>query len=178
MKLDITQILGGKIREMEFCISVDSDTAGLYEYLPEDVRLTAPVGGTVKVTDRGEYISVQISPEVDYEVPCSRCLAPVKGKLSFSFERIIPSGSRFTMDEELCDEEDILTVVEGHIDITSDICEEIALEMPDWALCRDDCPGLCPKCGKSLSEGDCGCKKEKEIDPRMKIFEKLLQDEE
>lgn len=178
MKLDITQILGGKLREMEFPISLDP-ASGLFEgYLPEDVRLTSNVGGTVTVTDRGEYINVLVSPEVEFEIPCSRCLTPVTDTLELTFERIIPSGGRFTMDEDLCDEEDILTVTEGHIDVTEDICEEIALEIPDYVLCSEDCPGLCPKCGKPLSDGECGCEKKKEIDPRMKIFEKLLKDEE
>lgn len=177
MKLDITQILNGKEREMTFPIILDPES-GLFEgYLPEDVTLHS-VGGEVVVTDRGEYINVEISPAAEYEIPCSRCLTSVKDMLEFTFERIIPSGGRFTVTEDLCDEEDILTVVEGHVDITDDIREEIALMIPDYVLCDDDCPGLCPKCGKPLSEGDCGCGKEKEIDPRMKIFEKLLKDEE
>ena len=178
MKLDITQILGGKARVMEFPISLDPADAGFAEYFPEDITLTEPIGGIITVTDRGEYISVMISPVIDFEIPCSRCLTPVKDTLEFSFERLIPSGGRFAVDEDLCDEEDILTVTEGHIDVTEDICEESALAMPDYVLCDDDCPGLCPKCGNPLADGDCGCKKEKEIDPRMKIFEKLLKDTE
>jgi len=178
MKLDITQILGGKVRTLEFPISLDPVETGYGEYFPEDVTCTAPIGGTVTVTDRGEYISVQVDPVAEYELPCSRCLVPVGDTLEVSFERLIPSGGRFSMDEELYDEEDILTVTEGHIDITKDICEETALALPDYVLCDEDCPGLCPKCGKALADGDCGCKKEKEIDPRLKIFEKLLKDEE
>ena len=177
MKLDISQILGGKVREMEFAISLDPAAEGYSGYFPEDVVLTAPVGGTVTVTDRGEYICVRSSPEVEYEIPCARCLAPVRSRLSFSFERIIPSGGRFTGDD-LYDEESIIAVTEGRIDVGSDICEEAALRMPDFALCHEDCPGLCDKCGKPLTEDVCGCADKKEIDPRMKIFEKLLHDEE
>lgn len=178
MKLDITQILGGKTRELEFPILLDTDSDLLDGYLPEDVKPASPVRGTVIVTDRGEYINVNISPEMEYTVPCSRCLSPVTDTLEVTFDRIIPAGTRFAADEDLCDEEDILTVTEGCIDITEDILEEIALEIPDYVLCDEDCPGLCPKCGKPLSEGDCGCDRKKEIDPRMKIFEKLLKDEE
>lgn len=175
MKIDITQILNGKEREMVFPISLNAEL--LDGYLPEDAALLS-VGGTVTVTDRGEYINVSVSPAAEYETPCSRCLAPVKDVTQFTFERIIPSGGRFTVEEDLCDEEDILTVVEGHVDLTDDIREEIALAIPDYVLCDEDCPGLCPKCGKPLAEGECGCEKKKEIDPRMKIFEKLLNDEE
>ena len=178
MNLDIKLILGGKERELVFPISLDP-TSGIFdEYLPDDVKLLS-VGGEITVTDKGEYIVVDIAPLVEYEVPCSRCLAAVKDEFEFSFERIIPSGgTRFAVRDELCDEEDILTVVEGHVDVTDHICEEIALELPDYVLCSDDCPGLCPKCGKKLADGDCGCEKKKEIDPRMEIFKKLLGEEE
>ena len=39
-------------------------------------------------------------------------------------------------------------------------------------LCREDCPGLCPICGKNLGGGPCGCKKE--IDPRLAVLGQLL----
>lgn len=178
MKLDITQLLGGKERVLRFPIRLDAAETEYAGFFSEDVRLISPIGGEVTVSDRGEYISVEVSPRAEYELPCSRCLTPVKGTLEVTFERIIPSGSSFAFDEELCDEEDILTVTEGQIDLTEAIIEETALRIPDYVLCGEECLGLCPKCGKKLSEGDCGCAETKEIDPRMKIFEKLLKDEE
>ncbi len=39
-------------------------------------------------------------------------------------------------------------------------------------LCKEDCKGLCPTCGKDLNEGPCGCKKE--LDPRLAVLAKLL----
>lgn len=50
-----------------------------------------------------------------------------------------------------------LTGVEGDLDITEDIREAILLDLPHFPLCNDECKGLCPKCGKSLNEGPCGC---------------------
>ena len=52
--------------------------------------------------------------------------------------------------------------------------EEIMLEMPSRTLCKEDCRGLCQKCGKNLNEGDCDCDK-KEVDPRLAILKTLLQ---
>ena len=43
-------------------------------------------------------------------------------------------------------------------------------------LCRDDCKGLCPRCGADLNEGPCGCKPEK--DPRLAVLEQLLDNKE
>jgi uncharacterized protein len=39
-------------------------------------------------------------------------------------------------------------------------------------LCREDCKGLCARCGKNLNLGPCGCGKE--IDPRFAVLEQLL----
>jgi uncharacterized protein len=44
-------------------------------------------------------------------------------------------------------------------------------------LCDEDCPGLCPKCGKPKREGECGCPT-REIDPRLAILQTLLDQNE
>ena len=41
------------------------------------------------------------------------------------------------------------------------------------SLCRDDCKGLCDRCGANLNEGPCSCKAEK--DPRLAVLEQLLE---
>jgi uncharacterized protein len=43
-------------------------------------------------------------------------------------------------------------------------------------LCEEDCPGLCPKCGKPKREGPCGCPT-KEIDPRLAVLAKFFEDD-
>jgi uncharacterized protein len=43
------------------------------------------------------------------------------------------------------------------LDLNQDIREEIILGRPIKTLCRPDCKGLCPKCGKNRNEGGCGC---------------------
>jgi uncharacterized protein len=44
------------------------------------------------------------------------------------------------------------------VTIDPDVREEIILEHPIRILCREDCRGLCPKCGKNLNNGACGCR--------------------
>ena len=43
------------------------------------------------------------------------------------------------------------------IDLNPAIAEEIILDFPIKPLCKADCQGLCPKCGKNLNQGSCGC---------------------
>ena len=43
------------------------------------------------------------------------------------------------------------------VDLTAAIREEVGLAVPTYALCREACAGLCPRCGADLNEGPCAC---------------------
>ena len=63
------------------------------------------------------------------------------------------------------------------LDITDIVRESILAELPQKVLCKDDCRGLCPKCGKNLNQGQCDCDLH-EVDPRLAILAKLKEAEE
>ena len=72
---------------------------------------------------------------------CSRCLVTFEQPLVVS---------QFVFHQEL--------QAEDFVDLTPNIREDIILELPQRALCQDDCRGLCPQCGKNLNEGPCRCR--------------------
>ncbi|MDR0994495.1 MAG: DUF177 domain-containing protein [Verrucomicrobiota bacterium] len=43
------------------------------------------------------------------------------------------------------------------LDVSDDVREDILLEIPGFPLCKEECKGLCPRCGRELNEGPCGC---------------------
>ena len=45
------------------------------------------------------------------------------------------------------------------IDLTDAIRDALTLELPLRVLCKEDCKGLCPKCGVNLNTGSCSCPK-------------------
>ena len=49
--------------------------------------------------------------------------------------------------------------------LDSDFRDYLILAIPMKKLCKDDCKGLCYKCGKDLNAGDCDCVKN-QIDDR------------
>ena len=67
-----------------------------------------------------------------------------------------------TFDPDTVDEE---SYQGKEIDLSPAVREQILLSVPAAPLCGEDCKGLCPKCGKDLNEGDCGCDRSV-IDPR------------
>lgn len=45
----------------------------------------------------------------------------------------------------------------AEVDLTSDLREAILLALPNNPTCSPECAGVCPRCGKRLAEGPCGC---------------------
>jgi DUF177 domain-containing protein len=119
-----------------------------------DVSLREPVVVTGRLQRIGEgrfYWQGAIRTVIQGE--CRRCLTPVATPLSLEI------GALFTQDGEALDDPEAYAVPPDatEIDVTSAAREELALAAPRYVLCRDDCQGLCPQCGKDLNAGPCGC---------------------
>lgn len=55
---------------------------------------------------------------------------------------------------------------QGSIDVTDVVRQNVLLALPLAPRCRDDCRGLCPRCGADRNQVDCGCEDD-DIDPRL-----------
>ena len=80
---------------------------------------------------------------------CDRCLSRVDTQIELPFEQT------FYKDE--ADDEDRYIYSNSLLDATQAVCDEIVLSLPMSLLCKEDCKGLCPKCGCDLNERQCGC---------------------
>ena len=66
-----------------------------------------------------------------------------------------------------------LFILDGDsVDIDEIVSTLFILDMETKFLCREDCKGLCTRCGKNLNLGPCGCRKQ--LDPRFAVLEQLL----
>jgi len=173
MKLDLTPILNRRVPVIDFDFTVDANDVPDAPDISEEITLDEPVRVCGRVCDNDGYMSLTATVSVDYSTVCDRCLAPLSESIEFEFSRIVTLNAALAGDDGI-DEDDVLLVKEGGIDFDRDIIEELSLELPIYHLCEEDCPGLCSVCGKDL-RGSCTCKNEKEIDPRMETFKKLLE---
>lgn len=84
---------------------------------------------------------------------CRRCLAVVHLPLEVAFDLM------FSGDLDVEDDPAVhpLPPRATHIDLLPAVREEVALAVPEYPLCREDCAGLCPRCGADLNAGRCGC---------------------
>ena len=123
---------------------------------------------------RGVLISGSFSGNVP--LFCSRCLEPFQFQIAEQFHLYCEAGAGGLPEEEheLADDElDVTYLEEGRINTDHLLRENILLSLPVQPLCREECQGLCPRCGVNLNQGACTCT-ETRVDPRLQALRKLL----
>ncbi len=94
------------------------------------------------------------------EWACARCLEPVILDVKRSFDLLYrPLGADAGRAElSVTAAEAEVSYYEGEGLLLEDVVrEQVLLAVPLKALCREDCRGLCPHCGKNLNSGECSC---------------------
>lgn len=171
MKLDLTEIMNKRRESLDFDFELDGSGSDDFALLPEGETFAAPVRVHAHAFDANSYIRLDVTAECELLCRCTRCLAELRVPLSVSFRRY--AGRSVEYDDD--GGEDVLEVNDSAVCADADIMEEISLAAPEIVLCDEDCPGLCPRCGRKIGEG-CVCEKEDEkpSDPRLDVFKKLL----
>ncbi|MGH7720611.1 MAG: YceD family protein [Gemmatimonadaceae bacterium] len=87
-------------------------------------------------------------------VDCRRCLSTAEVQVADDVHLIIAEEN-----DEDADDPDVFRIPRGVqlLDLRAAIREHWLLSVPAFALCRDECKGLCPRCGADLNAGACGC---------------------
>ena len=183
MKLDLADLLKQRSDAVRFDYTFDpAHTDAECVDLPEDV--TIPENGirvTGEAVDSFGCLMLRAHVTVTYRTRCARCLDELTRELSFDAERMIlteaaPEVSHLDEDGEWDGvTDDVLIVNEGKVVPDADLVEEVSLMIPSFDLCDPDCPGLCPKCGKRLRDGDCGCREEQYVNPKFAVLKTLLE---
>jgi len=101
--------------------------------------------------------------------PCMRCLGLAE------LERTVSARELHDPTAPPGDELRSQYVRENRLDVGAWVRDAVSLELPEQILCRPDCAGLCPVCGKDLN-AEPHEHAEREPDPRWAALEGLLQD--
>jgi uncharacterized protein len=115
---------------------------GGQRYLP--VPSTVPAEFEITRATTGTVFTLAFTARL--HGPCYRCLGDAVLDL--------PIRAREYQDESPADEEmETPYVIDGTmLDVSAWARDAIALELPEKILCRPDCAGLCPQCGKNLND--------------------------
>lgn len=148
--------------------------------LPEPVRLT----GRLSRLEADVY-ALRGDLHTNLEVDCFRCLEAVSVEIQERLELMyIPyssnvegDGASQHRDEDRRLEDDEMSVSyyrEQEVDLGQLIWEQLHLALPMKIVCREDCLGLCSRCGVNRNEESCDCD-QGDIDPRLAELKALLE---
>jgi DUF177 domain-containing protein len=117
-------------------------------------------------------IRIDGSLDTRVQLACARCLEPVVQDVSHKFDLLYrPQGTDAGREElSVTSAEAEVSYYQGEGLLLEDVLQEqVILALPLKAICRDDCQGLCPHCGKNLNVEQCGCTEPVE-DPRWQAL--------
>ena len=158
----------------QFSDELQPETIALEE---EAARLIGPakMNGTITKTDVRYKIDGKIGFQI--KIDCTRCLQPIASDqtIDFSVAYVSPEDYGNSVETELKEDDLEVAIFEDNkIDLAELAREQILLSLPTRFLCKEDCKGLCPKCGINKNMQTCRCE-EKEIDPRWEALKKFKE---
>jgi len=152
----------GEARRLELDVELEPFVLGgqRYEALP------ATVPATVDVTLATGATVFDLALHARLVGPCMRCLGHAEVELDV--------GARELHDPDARPGDDLRSdyVRDGRLEVDAWARDAIALGLPDQILCRSDCAGLCPVCGKDLN-AEPHEHADVELDPRWSALEDL-----
>ena len=162
MKLDLSQIIEMPGKSVSFLTDLDMERLSA----PSIQSFTTPPHAEGKVQNTAGVLTLTGTIHADMVCICDRC-----GK-AFHFKKDLPVEAKLAADLSDEADPDVFPLEGDWLDV-SDVLETLFILATDTKfLCKEDCAGLCPTCGKDLNEGPCACKKE--VDPRLAVLSQLL----
>lgn len=137
----------------------------------EDLALSeddAPIRGLIILRRQVDKTvsGVRASGYLDgvFEQSCVRCLEPFREAFHIPFAAMFKSETTQesaqvsgSVDEAAETEEDVYPIQADQVDLRAMLREQVILGLPVHPLCRTDCQGLCPVCGKNRNVITCSC---------------------
>ena len=120
-----------------------------------EIDFLKPIDSYVEMTKMGFDVYIDCTFTTSVLVECSRCLEKYPVDLKIRYRMLFVPAGADTAGRTA--EDGVYLYRESTIDLADYICEAVRSELPRKPLCRVDCKGLCPHCGKNLNEGSCTC---------------------
>ena len=166
MSMDLHELIINPGRSLPFSCEISEERLAQ----PSIVSFSEPVTGSGEIRNEAGLLVLTGHIRTRLLCICDRCAA--------EFEKSVDIPLELTLATELEDEEnpDFYLLCDEKLELEEVLSDCFILELESSFLCREDCKGLCGRCGADLNMGPCSCKKEK--DPRLAVLEQLLDDKD
>ena len=164
MLLQCRSLFMGEVKSLPIDTELDFSQVEYQGICP----ITEPVHVVGEITVRAGVVQLAARATFVYHGRCDRCLNAFEKTYDVPLDHILVA----TLEDE--ENDDYILLDQYQLDLADLTLADILLELPYKSLCREDCRGLCPMCGKDLNEGLCGCTR-KSVDPRLDVLRQLLE---
>lgn len=103
------------------------------------------IKGSYMRRERKVFVEAVILTEISYT--CDKCLCESSSVLEIPFNEVFESGGEYVYENNI-------------IELDKALWDTIILKMPEQLLCKDECEGLCPKCGCDKNTKKCHCEQD------------------
>ena len=165
MWLDLSKIIEMPGARQPFRVTLDPERLSD----PAISRFKLPPEAQGEVVNTAGLLTLRGTLKADMTYVCDRC------GTAYDREKVMTLEVSLAADVEGEASPEVFVLEGDGIDLDDVLETCFVLDMEQKSLCREDCKGLCPRCGKNLNEGPCSC--EKELDPRLAALASLLEDE-
>ena len=130
---------------------------------PHELPGCGPLAGELQLEKLGPVLIITGGITFTARQQCSRCLKEFGRDYSQEIELCYSprQDARDSDDHETELSSDDLVTIEyrgNEIDLWPELREAALLAIPLKPLCREDCQGICPICGKDRNAAACGCR--------------------
>ena len=165
MLLGLSKIIDSPGASVSFSTSVDlSDLCYGISY-----PVTEPVVAEGTVRNTAGVLMMSGSIQTTIHGICDRCAGEFSREVEFPIDVVLVQ--ELTNEEN--EDEWVFPLEADAADLDDIVRTVFVLNLDSKLLCKEDCKGLCCRCGKNLNHGPCGC--QKELDPRFAALKQLLE---
>lgn len=162
MLLDLSKVLLQDGKALETSVELEMNEL-VFQMGKFSIARKSPL--QVAVTNTGDRVlEIRGHGEVMLLIPCARCLTPVEYPMVLDFERTADMKLSEEEREERLEETNFMEGEQLNPELL--VRNELLINWPIRVLCKDDCKGICSRCGANLNVTACNCDTE-QADPRM-----------
>ena len=162
MLLDLRELIANPVVRKPFRLELEEDRL---DFPAVKAYLDPPLAEGV-ITNEAGILHLRGTITADMLCICDRCGQEFESTKETAVDAVLVG------EEEDHDNPGVFPLQGTEVDAQDVLTTCFILDMETRFLCREDCKGLCARCGRNLNLGPCGCGKE--IDPRFAVLEQLL----
>lgn len=179
MQIDLSKVLAQEGRQQRVKVELSQSAficaEGEFPYTkkqPIELAITHTGNQVLHIQTVKSALDCEEENRISVQIPCSRCLEPVE--IDFDIEIDEEVDMKRTDQERIDDLDESCYIQDKVLDTDRLLYNEILIRWPMQVLCKEDCKGICSRCGANLNRKLCDCDTA-DLDPRMAVISDIFK---